>query len=239
MLLVEDKDYKKGFKFDHVWPILKGIEKFANSSSNTESPGPNFPSSSSFSTESPATPGMNSFDLNMNDQEGTCNSSGRPMGVKKAKRQQKEGEEFKKMMEKNNDLVRSIKDTSFDRIELQRQKNELRKKKIELAQMKEENKILFMNLDTVSDPNMRVSLEKEKEKIMQKRAQTAQDEEQWGGSEYYGSQYRASNYQRDQAQEDQAQEDQANGEQVQGDQNEDFTQYYNLLGGTGNNFPGF
>ena len=72
-------------------------------------------------------------------------------------------------MEKNNDLVRSIKDTSFDRIELQRQKNELRKKKIELAQMKEENKILFMNLDTVSDPNMRVFLEKEKQKIMQKK----------------------------------------------------------------------
>ena len=39
---------------------------------------------------------MNSFDLNMNDQEGTCNLSGKPMGVKKAKRQQKEGEEFKK-----------------------------------------------------------------------------------------------------------------------------------------------
>ena len=90
-------------------------------------------------------------------------------------------------MEKSNNLVRSIKDTSFDRIELQRQKNELRKKKIELAQMKEENKILFMNLDTVSDPNMRVFLEKEKEKIMQKRAQTTQDEEQGGGSEYYGS----------------------------------------------------
>ena len=142
-------------------------------------------------------------------------------------------------MDKNESLVRTIKDSNIDRIEVQRQKNELRKKKIELAQMKEENKILFMNLDTISDPDMREFLVKEKEKIMQKRAQTNQYKEQGEGSEYYGSQYRASNYQRDQAHEDQAQEDQANGEQVQGDQNEDFTQYYNLLGGTGNNFPGF
>ncbi|XP_031273172.1 uncharacterized protein LOC116131648 [Pistacia vera] len=28
MLLAQDKSYKKGFRFDHVWPILKDIEKF-------------------------------------------------------------------------------------------------------------------------------------------------------------------------------------------------------------------
>jgi len=225
-----------------VWPILKGIEKFAGNNSNTESPGLNHPSSSSFSTESPVTPGMNSFDLNMNDQEGTCNLSGRPMGVKKAKKQQKDAEEFKKMMDKNESLVRTIKDSNIDRIEVQRQKNELRKKKIELAQMKEENKILFMNLDTISDPNMREFLVKEKEKIMQKRAQTNQYEEQGEGSEYYGSQYRASNYQQNQAQKDQSQgnqahEDQTHGDQAQGDKNQDYTQHYNYLDETGNNVP--
>ncbi|XP_031282342.1 uncharacterized protein LOC116140914 [Pistacia vera] len=30
MLLAQDKSYKKGFRFDHVWPILKDIEKFAD-----------------------------------------------------------------------------------------------------------------------------------------------------------------------------------------------------------------
>ncbi|XP_031258089.1 uncharacterized protein LOC116116137 [Pistacia vera] len=30
MLLAQDKSYKKGFKFDHVWPILKDIEKFTD-----------------------------------------------------------------------------------------------------------------------------------------------------------------------------------------------------------------
>ena len=39
-----------------------------------------------------------------------------------------------------------------------------------------------MNLDNISDPNMREFLVKEKEKIMQKRAQTTQDEEQGEGS---------------------------------------------------------
>jgi len=28
MLLTQYGNYKTGFKFDHVWPILKGIEKF-------------------------------------------------------------------------------------------------------------------------------------------------------------------------------------------------------------------
>ena len=30
MLLAQDKSYKKGFKFDHVWPILKDIENFGD-----------------------------------------------------------------------------------------------------------------------------------------------------------------------------------------------------------------
>ena len=85
-----------------------------------------------------------------------------------------------------------------------------------------------MNLDTISDPNMSEFLVKEKEKIMQKRAQTNQYEEQGEGYEYYGSQYRASNYQQNQTQEDQSQgnqahEDQTHGDQAQGDQNQDYT----------------
>ncbi|VYS53255.1 unnamed protein product [Arabidopsis thaliana] len=35
MLLTQYEKYKRGFKFDHVWPILKGIEKFANDNMKT------------------------------------------------------------------------------------------------------------------------------------------------------------------------------------------------------------
>ncbi|KAL1221706.1 hypothetical protein V5N11_010843 [Cardamine amara subsp. amara] len=33
ILLTQDANYSKGFKFDHVWPILRVIEKFANNQS--------------------------------------------------------------------------------------------------------------------------------------------------------------------------------------------------------------
>uniref|UniRef100_A0A803Q684 No apical meristem-associated C-terminal domain-containing protein n=1 Tax=Cannabis sativa TaxID=3483 RepID=A0A803Q684_CANSA len=34
MLLSQDPKYKKGFKYDHVWPILKDCEKFTNNNAN-------------------------------------------------------------------------------------------------------------------------------------------------------------------------------------------------------------
>ncbi|XP_030483565.2 uncharacterized protein LOC115700146 isoform X2 [Cannabis sativa] len=60
MLLAQDKKYDKGFKFDHVWHILKGIQKFSNDE-NINAPrrfqheGPSFTSSksSSHNFESP------------------------------------------------------------------------------------------------------------------------------------------------------------------------------------------
>ena len=36
MLLAQDKSYKKGFRFDHVWPILKDIEKFTDNDNAVE-----------------------------------------------------------------------------------------------------------------------------------------------------------------------------------------------------------
>ncbi|KAH9751355.1 NAM-associated domain-containing protein [Citrus sinensis] len=35
VLLTQDKKYNKGFKFDHVWHILKDIEKFGDDHSIT------------------------------------------------------------------------------------------------------------------------------------------------------------------------------------------------------------
>ncbi|KAK2655449.1 hypothetical protein Ddye_008501 [Dipteronia dyeriana] len=35
MLLSQDAKYKHGFKFDHVWPILKDMQKFTNNETTT------------------------------------------------------------------------------------------------------------------------------------------------------------------------------------------------------------
>ncbi|XP_062081137.1 uncharacterized protein LOC133785939 [Humulus lupulus] len=94
MLSAQDPKYRRGFKFDHVWSILKDCEKFTND--NTNSPARfqqqgrsfNSPQSCSSGFESPtsAPTGMSSFDLNLNDEEVPINLSERPIGVKKAKR---------------------------------------------------------------------------------------------------------------------------------------------------------
>ena len=86
--------------FDHVWPILKGMEKFTNNNGNApgafHEEGHNITSPPSFSVDPESSPssGMNSFDLNINSEEGISNLSSRPMSLKKAKRKLQSEEQF-------------------------------------------------------------------------------------------------------------------------------------------------
>ncbi|KAF8108612.1 hypothetical protein N665_0106s0014 [Sinapis alba] len=164
MLLAQDIKYKRGFKFDHVWPILKGMENFTNNNGNAPTAfneeGCNIASSPSFSVdpESSPSPGMNSFDLNINSKEGTSNLSSRPMGLKKAKRKLQSEEQFKKLMEQNDKLLNAITKGNSERNEIQRQK-------VEVAKMKEENKILFADLNSITDLASRAYIESQKKKL--------------------------------------------------------------------------
>ncbi|KAG7655399.1 No apical meristem-associated C-terminal domain [Arabidopsis suecica] len=237
MLLTQYEKYKRGFKFDHVWPILKGIEKFANDNMKTpaafQGEGRDVTSSSSFSinTESSPSPGMNSIDLNMDSEDVNFSLSSRPMGLKKAKRKQQSEEQFKQLLEQNDKLIKAITKGTSERNKIQRQK-------IEVARMKEENKILFADLNSISDPSSRAYIENERKRILEKRAQTNQHEEDGEGSQYHGSQYRASHYQESPFHGKQVQGEPDQGEDQRSPNNqEDFTQYYNYLSGTGNNFP--
>ena len=112
MLLTQYDAYKAGFKFDHVWPILKGIQKFSNNHTNRgdafQEEGHNVMSPPSFQDESSPSPGMNSFDLNTSSEDATFNSSQRPMGVKIAKRNQQTDEQFRHLMEQNDKLIKAI-----------------------------------------------------------------------------------------------------------------------------------
>ena len=80
---------------------------------------------------------MNSFDLNINSKEGTCNLSSRPMGLKKAKRKLKSEEQFKQLMEQNDKILKAITKSNSEQNKIQRQK-------IEVAKIKEKNKILII-----------------------------------------------------------------------------------------------
>ncbi|KAK1390401.1 NAM-associated domain-containing protein [Heracleum sosnowskyi] len=97
VLLEEDKKYDKGFKCDHVWNILKDIEKFGDDHSNAtpyhQTQTSNFVSSQANSptTESPtsASPELSSFSPNINDTSVDGCSNQQPIGVKKAKEKRK------------------------------------------------------------------------------------------------------------------------------------------------------
>ncbi|KAG5578089.1 hypothetical protein H5410_058223 [Solanum commersonii] len=88
MLLMQEPTYKKGFKFDHVWNLMKDFEKFKDidiekkkvrgqvstlQSSESEAPSPTSPIVSS--------PNISSFSLNLNENfSGHYTSSERPIG---------------------------------------------------------------------------------------------------------------------------------------------------------------
>nr|XP_009785360.1 PREDICTED: uncharacterized protein LOC104233635 [Nicotiana sylvestris] len=86
-LLMQDSNFKKGFKFDHVWDIMKNFEKFY--------------------------------------------SSQRPSGVKKAKIKRKIDEGYIKLTKKEVLTVQ--------------------KEKLRLRELKEENKILVIDVDSIVD----------------------------------------------------------------------------------------
>ncbi|ESQ48470.1 hypothetical protein EUTSA_v10022202mg, partial [Eutrema salsugineum] len=101
--------------------------KFSNSQNSRfsafQEKSRNVMSSPSFQDESSPSPGMNSFDLNMNNEEITTNLSQRPMG-------------------QNEKLTKALAKHSSEKVEIRRQKLELRR-------MKQEQKILFADLTEI------------------------------------------------------------------------------------------
>ncbi|XP_074369896.1 uncharacterized protein LOC141711379 [Apium graveolens] len=80
LFLKDDPKYQKGFKFDHVWHILKDSEKF--SIPNTT------PYVQCSSSNDDIRPNLSAFDINSTEEIGAT-SSVRPMRVKKAKEKRK------------------------------------------------------------------------------------------------------------------------------------------------------
>ncbi|XP_042423064.1 uncharacterized protein LOC122010615 [Zingiber officinale] len=117
MLFAEDPKYTKGFKFDHVWNILKDIEKFGTDTMNTASmksrqQNDNVDSSEqqffeeAFHTHS--YPCVSVFDLNITDLDSGATFNKRPPGVKKSKMKKKNDEQIAKVININAQLVETM-----------------------------------------------------------------------------------------------------------------------------------
>lgn len=84
------------------------------------------------------------------------------MSVKKTKRKRQTGEQFKQIIEQNDKIIKTIaKSTS--------KKNEIQRQKVDVQRMKQEYKILFANLSSITDLAARVYIENEKAIILRRK----------------------------------------------------------------------
>ncbi|XP_073152482.1 uncharacterized protein [Henckelia pumila] len=153
-LMTLDRKYKKGFTFDHVWPLLKDLEKFSNFSQRTQRKS----SHSDTVPESPISsddPKLSSFFVNLNDENVWW-----WFIIKTARGSEKTAR-----------FISQYNHTKKETINVQ-------KRKVEVSQWRGENKILMMDVDFISDPCRRESIRKEHENIMQKK----EEEEHQSGS---------------------------------------------------------
>lgn len=172
--------YESGFQFDHVWSLLKEYvqgERLSGDSSLHEE-----------NILEPYNPSLSSTEINSSSDENFSTSdstSQRPQSVKKSKLKRKQrahavmlANTFK---ERTNKLVEELRKSIVQRdidIALQLEMNKLEMKKIEvmkhecqILELRREDKVMLLDLNTISDPERRELLHREQQKIIQKRRQ--------------------------------------------------------------------
>ncbi|KAG7552429.1 hypothetical protein ISN45_Aa06g030300 [Arabidopsis thaliana x Arabidopsis arenosa] len=141
-MLMQDQNFKSDWKFDHAPDSV-----------------------------SQASPGLSSFSLNLNDDDDIFGGSPsqRPRGVKKLKLKRKNDDQtsdvIKTLEEGNKQLVEQLKKKSAQR----QQYFEMQSKSLALKELREKNKVLYRDLNSIEDPNLRVYLQSEQAKILRKR----------------------------------------------------------------------
>lgn len=173
MLFMQEPKYKKGFKFDHVWNIVKNFEKFkddvptARQVGRRQSQSMNFDSSQSDNPtpESPisTSPGLSSF-----------TTPERPIGVKKAKLKRKNDDHSSTVADSIDTNTHQLLDR-LDKTNLDRQVAlDIEREKIAMKKDRDEWKIIMKDLNSIADPNVREYVRAQQIKIIQKRNQQEQ-----------------------------------------------------------------
>lgn len=127
-LLVQDPKLKKGFKFDHVWILMKDIPKFS------DNVNVGIPNNEGNTIGSPASqsPGLSSFSINLSSDDGGSNSSQRPIGSKKAKLK-------RKLDEGNNSSTSTLVSANEQILNLLKESATSREKSYEMVQLLMQN----------------------------------------------------------------------------------------------------
>ncbi|CAH8378734.1 unnamed protein product [Eruca vesicaria subsp. sativa] len=177
-LLVQDPKLKKGFKFDHVWFLMKDILKFTDNvnigihdTPNTEKNISGYPTSQS--------PGLSSFSINLSSDDGGSNSSQCPIGSKKAKIAEGNSSYVDNLVSLNEKLLDILQESASSRekgFEIAQLRAQNQAKKLALQEIHEENKMLLTNLDSIVDFTTREFIRSQQERIIKKRTQEQQQQ---------------------------------------------------------------
>ncbi|XP_041989901.1 uncharacterized protein LOC121741257 isoform X2 [Salvia splendens] len=177
-MLKTDSKYKSGWKFSHVWEMINNFEKFKDcagrSSRQQASRGMQSSDSESQAHTLHGSQSLSSFPMSCDDDEEQIlggSSSSRPIGVKRAKLKKKQSDNSESIiatLEKQNELYTAGMKQANDKMSmfLKQQKNSH-----DLKTVKEENKIMAMDLSSIVDPDSRAYFQVERRRILQKRAQ--------------------------------------------------------------------
>ncbi|KAG5581793.1 hypothetical protein H5410_052420 [Solanum commersonii] len=164
MLLMQEPTYKKGFKFEHVWNLMKDFEKFKDIN---------------IGKKKYHLLNYHLFSLNLNDNfSGHYISSELPIGVKKSKLKRSKDESLSSAMKlfeiENNRLGKMLSEFATSK----QQDGERLERYIKAKEITDEIKILMKNLETTSDPNIRDYLQREQQQILEKRNRQLQPQSQ-------------------------------------------------------------
>ncbi|KAI3759745.1 hypothetical protein L6452_07780 [Arctium lappa] len=189
-MLKLDASYKKGFKFDHVWHIMKDCENILNVNAT-----PQYQRQSPYQSPSPG-PGSSSGtdvglpSLNLNDEQGITLTQ-RPIGVKKAKSKLQSYDKIESLVKASRKMSEAINKNN----EVIMKKNEVQAEKNAINTRLADDKIMFTDLDSITNLVFYEFIKNEQNRISRKRAQECEVDTYGQGSEYQGSQYRASQHQ--------------------------------------------
>ena len=136
-----DKQYNKGFKFDHVWNIMKDCEKFSTvpNTPRYQRHSPYQSSSPGLGSSSGSPAGIDSLDRNA---EKGMTLTQRPIGVKKVKANLQSEKELDKLVKASRKMSKAIDKTN----ECLVRQNEIQTEKLAIEKRVAEDKIIFTDL---------------------------------------------------------------------------------------------
>ncbi|WCJ36745.1 hypothetical protein M5689_017926 [Euphorbia peplus] len=179
-LMRTDPKWKSGFKFDHVWYLVKGLDKAFNGKTNVENEKPVIGSSESENSTSKSpiqqSPGLSDFFIPLNENHSALESAEREMEVKKARTEKKKEAQSEygaaKVKQENVKLLELLAESNEMKTKIQMNRETQREEA--MTKMKQENANLFTLL-VESNEIQKKHLKLEEDKVMLRDVNSIED----------------------------------------------------------------